>query len=94
MVNCVTDCERGAHGKLDAPVPQGNRRGSKRHRQRHARRARCGREITLSFLAYSGIAVIVGAIVGVIGSVVLAFVMSVISLRRIPRFELTDINKF
>ena len=94
MVNCVTDCERGAHGKLDAPVPQGNRRGSKRHRQRHARRARCGREITLSFLAYSGIAVIVGAIVGVIGNAVLAFVMSVISLRRIPRFELTDINKF
>ena len=32
--------------------------------------------------------------VGVVGSAVLAFIMSIIALRRIPRFELTDINKF
>ena len=32
--------------------------------------------------------------VGAGGSAVLSFVMSVIALRRIPRFELTDINKF
>ena len=31
---------------------------------------------------------------GVAGSAILAFIMSAISLRRIPRFELTDINKF
>ncbi|MBQ9042173.1 MAG: FtsX-like permease family protein [Eggerthellaceae bacterium] len=37
---------------------------------------------------------LMAVLVGVIGSAVLAFIMSVISLRRIPRFELTDINKF
>ena len=31
---------------------------------------------------------------GIGGSAVLAFIMSAIALRRIPRFELTDINKF
>ena len=33
-------------------------------------------------------------LVGVVGSAVLAIIMSIIALRRIPRFELTDINKF
>ena len=33
-------------------------------------------------------------IIGILGSALLAVVMSLIALRRIPRFELTDINKF
>ena len=33
-------------------------------------------------------------LVGVVGSAALALIMSVIALRRIPKFELTDINKF
>ena len=33
-------------------------------------------------------------LVGVLGSTILAAVMCIIALRRIPRFELTDINKF
>jgi putative ABC transport system permease protein len=32
--------------------------------------------------------------IGVVGSALLALIMSLISLRRIPRFNLTDINRF
>ena len=37
---------------------------------------------------------LVAVVAGVVGSAVLAFIMSAIALRRIPRFALTDINKF
>ena len=36
----------------------------------------------------------IAVLVGVIGSALLALIMSLISLRRIPRFDLTDINRF
>ena len=37
---------------------------------------------------------LMAVIAGIVGSAVLAVIMSMIALRRIPKFELTDINKF
>ena len=37
---------------------------------------------------------LMAVLIGVLGSIVLSTVMSIIALRRIPKFELTDINKF
>ena len=36
----------------------------------------------------------IAVVVGIVGSALLSFIMSKIALRRIPRFELTDINRF
>ena len=37
---------------------------------------------------------LIAVAVGIVGSALLSFIMSKIALRRIPRFELTDINRF
>ncbi len=51
----------------------------------------CIEPITASFVKdINMFAVIIGAL----GSAILAFIMTIIALRRIPRFDLTDINKF